>query len=323
MKIWWVLTQYGSHDLRVLEHLFQCHQCTDLSYRARKKIIGSSSHVHKIRLLFNALGCAATFFRSGWSMYWRDICTPRNSNPNASSLPILAVRHFNDGTRPHLVALGSFSRTLVFPSDPSALEARIARHCAQPKACLSSYREDHSDAFHQRKQRHHTTRHLRHKLARGRPIRRLRGWIESAHYDAFNFLLTDHDIVIQPVLGKKLESHFSRLSTLVSRVWKQDSQGYVHMERVSLVSGSSLPRCTILGAMSTKFRNQELPKHAYSVGSRRPRFFLATSVSTALAADFKSTVKSLEQETPFLQLMAWLLERDGMERVDSRIRFGS
>ena len=92
-----------------------------------------------------------------------------------------------------------------------ALESRIARRYAQPKACLTSYREDHSDAFHQRKQRYRTTRRLRHKLAKDR--RRLHGWVESAHYDAANFLLTGHDIIIQPVLA------ISRLTAKTSRVF--------------------------------------------------------------------------------------------------------
>jgi predicted RNA-binding Zn-ribbon protein involved in translation (DUF1610 family) len=91
-----------------------------------------------------------------------------------------------------------------------ALEARIARRYAQPQACLTSRREDHSDASQQRKQRYHTTRRLRHKLARDR--RRLHGWIESAHYDAANFLLSEHDIIIQPVLQiKRLTAKKSRV----------------------------------------------------------------------------------------------------------------
>ena len=92
-----------------------------------------------------------------------------------------------------------------------ALEARIARRYSQPKACLTSCREDHSDAFHQRKQRYRTTRRLRQKLARDR--HRLHGWIESAHYDAANFLLAGHDILIQPVLG------ITRLTAKTSRVF--------------------------------------------------------------------------------------------------------
>lgn len=79
-----------------------------------------------------------------------------------------------------------------------ALQARIVRRYSQPLACLTSKREDHSDAKHQRKQRYQTTRRLRHKLAKDR--RRLHGWVESAHYDAANFLLSSHEIVIQPIL---------------------------------------------------------------------------------------------------------------------------
>jgi transposase len=43
-----------------------------------------------------------------------------------------------------------------------------------------------------------TTRRLKRKLAKER--RRLHGYIESAHYDAANFLLDEHDIVVLPVL---------------------------------------------------------------------------------------------------------------------------
>lgn len=43
-----------------------------------------------------------------------------------------------------------------------------------------------------------TTRRLRRKLATER--RRLRGFVESAHYDAANFLFDEHDVVIVPVL---------------------------------------------------------------------------------------------------------------------------
>ena len=92
-----------------------------------------------------------------------------------------------------------------------ALESRISRRYSQPQACLTAFREDHSDAMHQRKQRYHTTRRLRKKLAKDR--RRLHGWVESAHYDAANFLLTGHDIIIQPVLAIK------RLTAKTSRVF--------------------------------------------------------------------------------------------------------
>ena len=47
--------------------------------------------------------------------------------------------------------------------------------------------------------RQNTARRLRQKLARER--RRLHGWMASAHYDTANFLLRDHDLVLQPVLA--------------------------------------------------------------------------------------------------------------------------
>ena len=92
-----------------------------------------------------------------------------------------------------------------------ALQSRIARRYAQPAACLTARREDHcSDGRHQRKLRYRTTRRLRKKLAKDR--RRLHGWTESAHYDAANYLLKEHEIIIQPVLAiKRLTSKTSRI----------------------------------------------------------------------------------------------------------------
>ena len=49
------------------------------------------------------------------------------------------------------------------------------------------------------RQRYRTTRRLKRKFAKMR--RNLHGWMESAHYDAANFLLRDHDIIIEPNMG--------------------------------------------------------------------------------------------------------------------------
>jgi putative transposase len=79
----------------------------------------------------------------------------------------------------------------------------------------------------QQKQAHRgTTRRLRRKLAKER--RRLHGYVESAHYDAANFLLDHHDIIIQPIL---------KVSELVKK--KRD-------ERLQRVFGSKMARamCT-------------------------------------------------------------------------------
>jgi len=48
------------------------------------------------------------------------------------------------------------------------------------------------------RQRYETTRRLRRKLARER--RRLHNWVEAAHYDAANFLLSRYDILVLPHL---------------------------------------------------------------------------------------------------------------------------
>lgn len=48
------------------------------------------------------------------------------------------------------------------------------------------------------KQRYRTTRRLKKKLAKDR--RKLHDWIEAAHYDAANFMLSRFDLIIQPKL---------------------------------------------------------------------------------------------------------------------------
>ena len=49
------------------------------------------------------------------------------------------------------------------------------------------------------RQRYETTRRLRRKLARER--RRLHNWVEGAHYDAANHMLSRYDVLIMPKLG--------------------------------------------------------------------------------------------------------------------------
>ena len=51
------------------------------------------------------------------------------------------------------------------------------------------------------KARAHTTRRMCKRLARERV--RFANWIEAAHYDAANFLLRDHDLIIQPRLNTR------------------------------------------------------------------------------------------------------------------------
>ena len=48
------------------------------------------------------------------------------------------------------------------------------------------------------RQRRRTTRALKRKLAKDR--RRLHGWVKNGHYAAANFMLENHDIIIQPIL---------------------------------------------------------------------------------------------------------------------------
>ena len=60
-----------------------------------------------------------------------------------------------------------------------------------------------------RKQYNHTTRRLKRKLARQRM--RQGEWVRNAHYDAANFLLRNHDVIIQPIL------HVARLVSTENR----------------------------------------------------------------------------------------------------------
>ena len=74
-----------------------------------------------------------------------------------------------------------------------------------------------------RRQRYNTERRLHRKLARDR--RRQHGWTESAHYEAANFILDRHDIIIQPKLhvapltlrsGRNLKSQTARVMLTMS-----------------------------------------------------------------------------------------------------------
>ena len=70
-----------------------------------------------------------------------------------------------------------------------ALQSRVDRRKAGPAAEAQG---------RSKRQRYRTTRRLRNKLARSR--RNLYGWMESAHYDAANFLLRNFDVIIEPIL---------------------------------------------------------------------------------------------------------------------------
>ena len=79
------------------------------------------------------------------------------------------------------------------------LQSRLAYREVTPSHMLLTRRRQETLGPRQQKQAHRgTTRRLRRKLAKER--RRLHGYVESAHYDAANFLLDHHDIIIQPIL---------------------------------------------------------------------------------------------------------------------------
>ena len=107
------------------------------------------------------------------------------------------------------------------------LQSRLALREVTPSHMLLTRRRQETLGPRQQKQAHRgTTRRLRRKLAKER--RRLHGYVESAHYDAANFLLNHHDIIIQPIL---------KVSELVKK--KRD-------ERLQRVFGSKMARamCT-------------------------------------------------------------------------------
>jgi len=79
------------------------------------------------------------------------------------------------------------------------LVSRLARRRNTPMHMLLTQRRRECMSLPKMRRAHRgTTRRLKRKLAKER--RRLHGYIESAHYDAANFLLDEHDLVVLPVL---------------------------------------------------------------------------------------------------------------------------
>jgi hypothetical protein len=80
-----------------------------------------------------------------------------------------------------------------------ALQSRLANRQSTPMQMLLTQRRRECMSLPEMKRAHRgTTRRLRRK--RAKESRRLHGYVESAHYDAANFLLDEHDIIIIPVL---------------------------------------------------------------------------------------------------------------------------
>ena len=77
------------------------------------------------------------------------------------------------------------------------LRQRVNRRIHHPEKFITR-RQRRFDRHKRNLKRQRTTRNLRRKLAREQ--QRLSGYVESAHYDAANFLLSRHDIVIAPIL---------------------------------------------------------------------------------------------------------------------------
>lgn len=87
------------------------------------------------------------------------------------------------------------------------LQSRIARRRNAPNQWK---RPESGKSEKRRFKRRRTARTLKRKFARDRA--RLKGWIAAAHYDAANFLLENHDVIIQPILQvRRLTAKTSRL----------------------------------------------------------------------------------------------------------------
>lgn len=79
------------------------------------------------------------------------------------------------------------------------LRGRIDRRMGNPHQCTTTRRVQRGSKGISKRKRQRLTRSLRKKLRR--ECRRLSGHVESAHYDAANFLLRRHEIVIAPILA--------------------------------------------------------------------------------------------------------------------------
>jgi transposase len=97
-----------------------------------------------------------------------------------------------------------------------ALQSRIAKRKGKTVRPTRRRGRDMSESK-QRRAYKATTRRLKRKLAKER--RRVYGWMESAHYDTANFILKDHEIIIQPILqvGQLLPRESRLLSSKVAR----------------------------------------------------------------------------------------------------------
>ena len=76
---------------------------------------------------------------------------------------------------------------------------KLKEHIRDRKETRPRPQRPHSEFKHTSKYRHRSTRRLKNRLARAQV--RLHNWMRSGHYDAANFLLRQHDIIIAPILN--------------------------------------------------------------------------------------------------------------------------
>ena len=79
------------------------------------------------------------------------------------------------------------------------LRGRVGRRYNNPHQFITLRQQSSAGRSSRKRKRQRLTRTLRKKLRR--ESRRISGMVESAHYDAANFLLRSHDIVIAPILA--------------------------------------------------------------------------------------------------------------------------
>jgi hypothetical protein len=83
-----------------------------------------------------------------------------------------------------------------------AMRSKLDRHGSLSKAQIRSLDETPLLTPFERKRMRRKRYKIRHRLRRrlAREQKRLKGWVKAAHYDCANFLLRNHDLVLQPWL---------------------------------------------------------------------------------------------------------------------------
>ena len=163
-----------------------------------------------------------------------------------------------------------------------ALRARIDRRLARPGP-TSRYRRRKHPPDKQQKRHRRTTRGLQRKLAR--ECERLRNYVREGHYNAADFLLERHDIVIAPILraGKLSEretrgfgSKMARaMYTWGHRLFRQrlayTAARWPGRHVLECTEPGTSKTCTLCGAWNAKLRLGDKVCHCDACGVRVDR----------------------------------------------------